>query len=164
MPTKIMNDFELAIINACTGLFPGVPLSGYYFHLGQIIYRRVQGDGLQEWYQDPLDRTVKNCTHILLALAFVPEADALTSFTELHRECLAELYDVYDEFNEFFVTGKPARGRHPVTRPRYPISLWNQYETAINKLHRVNNISEGWHSRFQFEVKTAPTKKWNELQ
>ncbi len=48
VPTKIMSD-----------IFPTVPLSGCYFHLGQIIYRRVQGDGLQEQYQDPLDRIVK---------------------------------------------------------------------------------------------------------
>ncbi len=44
--TKIMSDFELVIINACTEVFPGVPLSGCYFHLGQIIYRRVKGNGL----------------------------------------------------------------------------------------------------------------------
>ncbi len=62
---------------------------------------------------------------MLLALAFVPEADVLTSFAELHRECPAELYGVYAEFKEFFITGKPARGRCPTTRSRYPISLWN---------------------------------------
>ncbi len=58
-PSKIMSDFELAILNACREVFTGVPLSGYYFHLGQIIYRRVQGDGLEEQYRDPLNRTVK---------------------------------------------------------------------------------------------------------
>ncbi len=40
-PTKIMSDFELEIINACAEIFPGVPSSGCYFHLGLIIYRRV---------------------------------------------------------------------------------------------------------------------------
>ncbi len=121
VPTKIMKDFELEIINACPEVFPGVPSSACYFHLSQIIYRRVQGDGLQEQHRDPLDRTVKRYTHMLLALAFVPKANALTSFAELCREYLAELHDVYDEFKEFFITGKPARGRRSATRPRYPI-------------------------------------------
>ncbi len=47
---------------------------------------------------------------MLLALAFVPKADVLTYFAELRRECPAEVYGVYDEFKEFFITGKPARG------------------------------------------------------
>ncbi len=69
---------------------------------------------------------------MLLALAFIPEVDVLTSFTELGRECPAELSGV---FNEFFIPEKAVRCRHPATRLRYPISLWNQYETAINKSH-----------------------------
>ncbi len=89
---------------------------------------------------------------MLLALAFVSEADVLTSFVELCRECLAELHSIYDEFKEFFVTGKPARDRCPVTRPRYPVSLWNQYETAINKSYSTDNLSESWHNRFQLVV------------
>ncbi len=60
---------------------------------------------------------------MLLALAFVPEANVLTSFTELRRKCPAELHGIHDEFEEFFTTGKPARDRPPATRPRYPISL-----------------------------------------
>ncbi len=82
--------------HVCTEVFLGVPLSGCYFHLGQIIYRRVQGAGLQEQYQDPLDRTVTRYTHMLLALAFVPEADVLTSFPRLCRECPVELHGVYN--------------------------------------------------------------------
>ncbi len=45
-PTKIMSDFELAIINACTEVFLGVPLLGCYLDVGEIIYSRVQGNGL----------------------------------------------------------------------------------------------------------------------
>ncbi len=62
---------------------------------------------------------------MLLALAFVPEVDVLTSFGELHRECPAKLQGVYDEFKEFFMTGKPTRSHHPAIRLRYPVSLWN---------------------------------------
>jgi len=34
LPTKIMSDFELAIINACKQVFPYVPASGWFFYLG----------------------------------------------------------------------------------------------------------------------------------
>ncbi len=93
---------------------------------------------------------------MLLALAFVPEADVLTSFAELCRECPAELHGVYDEFKEFFYYWKASNGRHPAMRPRYPISLWNQYKTAINKSHRTNNMSKGWHNCFQLVGKQHP--------
>ncbi len=41
-------------------------------------------------------------------------------------------------------------------RPRYPISLWNQYKIAINKVHRTNNVWEGWHNRLQLVGKHHP--------
>ncbi len=93
---------------------------------------------------------------MLLALAFVPKTDILTSFAELHRECPAELHGVYDKFKEFFITGNPARGHRPGTRPRHPISLWNQHETAINKSHHTNNVLEVWHNRFRLVGKHHP--------
>ncbi len=80
---------------------------------------------------------------MVLTLAFVPEADVLTSLAELCHECQAELHGVYDEFDDFFITGNPAMGCHPATRLRYQISLWNQYKTAINKSHLTNNVLEG---------------------
>ncbi len=90
-----------------------------------------------------------------------------------------------------------SKGLSPSHKAHISKSLWNQYETAINKSYRTNNMSEDWHSRFQLvvakhradiytgieeiqkeqscteictnklaigKVKTAPIKKWNELQ
>ncbi len=70
---------------------------------------------------------------MLLAPTFVPEADVLTSFAELYQECLAELHSVYDEFKEFIITGKPARGHHLAIRPRYPIYTARQKSTCTSK-------------------------------
>ncbi len=135
--TKIMSDFVLTIMNACTEVIHGVSLSGYYFHLGHTIYRRVQGEGLQEQYRDPLDRTVKWYTHMVLALAFF-KADVVTSFAEfVWLNCMVNTMN-----SRNFLLFKPARSRRPTTRLRYPISLWNQYKTAINNSHRTNNMSE----------------------
>jgi hypothetical protein len=152
VPTKLMTDFELAIINASKAVFPHVPISCCFFHLGQIIYRRIQEDGLQQQYRDPLDRTVKRFTHMLLALAFVPAADVPDAFAELRRECPPELHTVFDSFSRYYISGTPARGRRRGRRPTYRPALWNQYQTAIEKSHRTNNVSEGWHNRFRLVV------------
>lgn len=36
--------------------------------------------------------------------------------------------------------------------PRYDPKLWNQFEAVINGEARTNNISEGWHNKFQLVV------------
>ena len=37
--------------------------------------------------------------------------------------------------------------------PRYPTAIWNQYEAVLNDIARTNNMSEGWHSKFQMVVR-----------
>lgn len=51
-PVRFMSDFELAITNACEEVFPTVPVSCCFFHLAQSMYRRVQGEGLQQAYNN----------------------------------------------------------------------------------------------------------------
>ena len=85
-PGKILMDFEEGIIKACAKVFPGVPRSCCFFHLSQIVYRRVQANGLQAQYNDPDDRSMKKYIHMLLAVAFVPTADVPTAVRRLRRE------------------------------------------------------------------------------
>lgn len=149
IPSKIMADFEVGIINACKTVFPAVPVSGCFFHLCQSIYRRVQGEGLQAAYNDENDRSLKLHTHMLMSLAFVPPADVVHAYIELRRECPAALLPVYDYFDRNYIRGVTRRGNRRAVRPRFEPGLWNQYETAVAKSHRTNNVSEAWHNRFQ---------------
>jgi len=80
---------------------------------------------------------------MLAALAFVPEADVADSYAQLRRACPQVLHNVFDEFNEYFISGRPGRGRRAAVQPKYRPPLWNQYDTAMNKAHRTNNVSEG---------------------
>lgn len=59
----------LAIINACTSEFPEAAVACCFFHLGQSVYRRVQAEGLQEAYNDPVDRSIKLYTHMAMSLS-----------------------------------------------------------------------------------------------
>lgn len=130
-------------------MFPGIAVSGCFFHLGQIIYRQVQAAGLQAAYRNEEDRTIKQKTHMLMCLAFVPVDDVPSAYKTLRGVCPAELHPVFDFFRKNYVVGTPARGQRRAVPPRYPPPLWNQYATALQKSHRTNNVSEGWHNRFR---------------
>ena len=82
-PRRIMSDFELAIINACTSTFSIV--SCCLFHLCKNIFGKVQSEGLQERYNDKKDRSIKEAAHMMGALAFVPPEDVLRCFNIFRR-------------------------------------------------------------------------------
>lgn len=152
-PARFMTDFEKSILNACTAVYPTVTISCCFFHLGQSVYRRVQKEGLQEAYNNPEDRTLKVKTHMLLALAFVPVPDVPATFRLLKNAWPeANFKPIMTYFDSTYVNGIPARGRRAAVAPRYPPHQWNQYESAVNKSHRTNNVSEAWHQRFQVVV------------
>lgn len=149
---KFMSDFELAILKACTTVFPIARRSCCHFHLGQSLYRRIQGAGLQEAYNDPDNRQLKLHTHMILALAFVPADDVRAAFKVLREFSLADLDPIFSYFNENYIDGRPGRGRRRPVPPRYAIPVWNQFDAARTGAHRTNNVSEGWHNRFRLVV------------
>lgn len=151
-PEKIMSDFELSIINACTEEFPNASVTCCFFHMGQSLYRKTQEVGLQAQYNDPDDRSIKENAHMLLALAYVPEEDVKAAFNIVKAQAPAALVEVLTYFSENYVHGRPARGRRAAVRPRYPPQLWNQHEAARLGEHKTNNVSEGWHNRFRLVV------------
>lgn len=67
---KIMSNFKISTINASKTVFPGTPVFGYSFHIGQFIYRRVQTAGLQEQYNYKDGFFLKMYSCVLLRLAF----------------------------------------------------------------------------------------------
>lgn len=140
-PLRILGDFELGIVNACEQQFPQVTYSGCFFHFTQNIYRKVQ-EKLKVAYADTNDRTIKNFAHMLMALAFVPVEDVPKAFRELKAILPQQMKYVRTYFQNSYVG-------NPDSPPRYPIPLWNQFDSAWNKKQKTNNNSEGWHNRFQ---------------
>jgi len=59
---------------------------------------------------------------------------------------------VADNFETTYVRGARARGRRREKPPRYEPKLWNQYDAVLQRQARTNNLSEGWHNRFQVIV------------
>ena len=128
MPTRFMSDFEKGIHNACAEVYPNVNIKCCFFHLGQSLYRRIQETGLQVQYRDENDRRIKNYTHILLAVAFVPVDDVPTAFNLLRGTWREDDFKpVLDYFGKTYVHGVPAKGRRRAVAPRYsPASIMPQ--------------------------------------
>ena len=123
-------------------------ISCCFFRLSHAIYRHVQESGLEVQYNNPADRTIKNYTHTLLALAFVPITDVRTTFQRLKGTMQkADFKPVLQYFDKTYVNGTQRRGGRG--NPPY---LWNQYQIALTKVHLTNNVSEGWHERFQIVI------------
>ena len=137
-----MSDFEIAIINACSDVFPQSEISCCYFHFKQALYRSVQRLGLQILHNDPNDREVKIHMHMFAALAFVPVDNVTHAFRRLKNSAPACLDDFIQYFETTFV-GVAARGRRPAQAARYAIHLWNQYSAVIEEEDNTNNVSEG---------------------
>ncbi|KAL5010473.1 hypothetical protein ScPMuIL_012778 [Solemya velum] len=51
-PTTLFLDYEVAIRNAATQIFPGINIKGCFFHYTQCIWRNAQKHGLQVPYKD----------------------------------------------------------------------------------------------------------------
>lgn len=154
VPQRIMSDFEKGILNACKTVYPQAQVRACFFHLGQSVFARIQQEGLQCAYNNKDDRRIKDHTHMLLAVAFVPLADVPATFRMLSQAWRTEddFKPMIKYFDKTYVNGTPRRGNRAAVRPRYPPTLWNQYNAAISKLHRTNNVSEAWHNRFQVVV------------
>lgn len=119
----VMTDFEMAIINAVEKM--DVVVKTCFFHLRQSLYRRIQQEGLQEAYNNPDDRSIKEAAQMMCATAFVPVEDVEEAFDIFMENCPDDFTVIADYFEINYIRGKPGRGRRKATQPRYAPALWN---------------------------------------
>lgn len=99
--------------------------------------------------------SIRDAAHTMIALAFVPPEDIITHFRTLGTEMPESFQPIYKYFGDTYVRGKTTRVkvggkcRARTTPPRYRPVLWSQYAAVLTQSARTNNISEGWHNRFQ---------------
>ncbi len=94
-----MIDFELAAIASIRATFPGVVITGCFFHLCQALYRRLQQEGLQNAYAEE-DGFLAIQARSFAALAFIP----LQHVEDYYRALLASpnFDHRLDPFVEYF--------------------------------------------------------------
>lgn len=154
-PITTLIDFELAIKNALETVFPGVDVSGCFFHFTQNIWRRIQANGLQDRYAQDVGFVTE--VRMIAALAFVPENDVDRVFGLLSNNLDPALDVILDYVEENYI-GAIRRGRY--RRPRFPYTMWGVHDRVVNDLPRTNNAVEGWHNRFNRHVGCHHANIW----
>lgn len=96
----VMTDFELAAINAVKIEFPGSVHKGCFFHLGQILWRKIQENGLSAKYGEDNEFALK--LRHLTALAFLEPSEIPDAFLLLKTNVLPP----EAEFENNYVLGK----------------------------------------------------------
>lgn len=81
-PTTLMCDFETAAIRAFEQEFPGLVMTGCFFHLGQCCWRKCQQLRLVTFYAEE-DDLFASWLRCLPALAFVPTDQVVGAFESL---------------------------------------------------------------------------------
>lgn len=132
--TKLLvkhNVLELVIINSVKNNFGNAVVRLCLFHLGQSVYRRIQSEGLQQQYQNEEDASIRNASHSMCALAFVPPEHVPDLFDLLYNEMPDEFLSVADYFELNYIRGKRGRVRRRAVTVRYAPELWNQYDSVL---------------------------------
>jgi hypothetical protein len=70
-PENIMVDFEMAAISSLYCNFKETRINGCFFHLTQIIWRKIQASGYVQIYKT--DEKFKMNIKMILELAFIPD-------------------------------------------------------------------------------------------
>ena len=144
-PHFIAVDFEAASHNAVKRVFPKTTIAGCAFHFGQIMFRRLQAEGLQGAHNSADGVDVRRSFKAICGLCCVPLADVDDAFEVLREEVPESLQPLLDHLETTYVRGrKTKRGMQP---PQFPPHTWNCVERIEVGLPRTTNTCEGWHSR-----------------
>lgn len=80
-PITIVSDFEKASVAAAFSLFPDVNFTDCLFHLGQILWRRIQSSSLAKEYEK--NEQFGLSMRMLLSLTIIDADDSSAYFKEL---------------------------------------------------------------------------------
>lgn len=95
-PKFIVTDFEIGAINAFKKEYPNAKEKCCFFHLRQIIYRKIQKLGLATKYGEDIEFSLQ--VRQIYALAFLEPKDIPDAFKELQKNLPTELI----EFGKWF--------------------------------------------------------------
>lgn len=144
-PQSVLCDFEIGLFKAVKNTFPETKVIGCFFHLGQILWRKIQELRLTEVYRAS-EVTRLQCK-MIIALAFVPIRDVQFSFEIIAEDFAEELQPLLIYWEKNYI------GRRLLNiPPRFPIENWNLFDRTLQNLPRTNNSVEAWHNSFKTSV------------
>ena len=130
-------DFEAALWAAVRNCFPGSSIHGCVFHWTQSVWRKTQGLGLQQAYQE--DERTHRLIRLLLALPFLPQEHIQPAFNILEPKAnqAPALRELFQYVRDFWVLSTT-----------FPPVSWSVFRRTI----RTNNDAEGWHRRLNYRA------------
>lgn len=138
-PLKIISDFEKAIINTAKQFFPYAECKGCQFHFGQIIWRKIQKEGLSTKYGNSEEFSLQ--VRMIRALAFVPGAKIPEYYEVLYRNFAdKDAKKIARWINCNYIEG------------RYDTEFWSVCDMLEENFPRTQNSVEAWHRRLKVVV------------
>jgi len=131
-------DYEIAVINALSSIFPESKVKGCSFHYRQAIIRHVQKEGLITQYEDVHNPDVRNWIRRILSLTVLPNFVIPLAW---------EWLKVPPPSGQSDVDAKAAALALYVERTwifgDFQPSLWSHYD---HNGPRTTNVAEGFHN------------------
>ena len=142
-PRTFITDFELAAIQSVSMVLgPQVTTQGYFYHLCQSTWRKIQELGLTALYH--ADDEVKHFCGMRDGLAFLPQDRVQHGMQYLKDHTPEWLEPLVEYFDSTYVNGTYRRvqgqvqpdGQLPPLRvrrtpPQFPIHCWNIHEATL---------------------------------
>lgn len=147
-PGYIITDLEVAPIILTKDHFPQSESGVCLFHLGQIVYRKVQSHGLAKRYGQ--DENFSIFIRHITALAFLEADEIPPAWERLKKKMPKEAQPVVDWFDEYYVRGaivRNIRNKEKRAAPKFPPNLWSVHDRMELNLPRTQNKIEAWHRR-----------------
>lgn len=85
---------------------------------------------------------------VLFGLLFVCLEDVNETFEYFVENAEENVDNLMDSVERVYVWEKYGRTRRSETR-RFPPETWKIYTSVLNGDHRMDNVLEGWHCKFQ---------------
>lgn len=144
-PTKVVIDFEIAMLNAVITVFNIIP-KGCVFHFNQCIYRKIQNLGLAANYNRKNPIELYTWARRIMTLPFVPPGRLDCVFNYIQQSAPVDFNiqtsAMHAYLNETYLDQVGAL---------FSREVWNHY----NEQDRTNNVCEGFHSKINRRIHHA---------
>ncbi|KAG0425952.1 hypothetical protein DMUE_6004, partial [Dictyocoela muelleri] len=140
-PEAIILDFEKSLMNGISNIFKASKLYGCNFHFGQMLWRRIQLEGLTNEYKnnENIRRILKKCFH----LSIFPKNKIVEIFSKIEVEAknngTDKLILFLKYFKKLFIKGETT------LVPSYNIEFWSCHLRILLGLPRTINVAESFH-------------------
>lgn len=134
-PSFIILDFEKAAMLSLRQHFENVTLNGCFFHLRQIVYRKLQREHLSSKYNN--NSSFNHEIKCLLALCYVHPNNVNMYFKDLIETLSDDSRTIAEWFDIYYITGKNNK------QPMYSPNFWCL--TNNTSIPRTQNSAESFH-------------------